>query len=125
MFSEFNLDKLFSRLRKPKPEVSSLIWGEFVKWAYYIFESERHILFGRIGNFGYKIEEKSGKKIPFLFINDKFLKDHCLTCKFPSFVLKPILKVNAQAILKHLDEAFSEDDVRVVVEGVIASIEEV
>jgi hypothetical protein len=54
--------------------VGVAIWGEFVKWAHYIFESERHIVFGRMGNYGYKIEEKSGKKIPFLFINEGFLK---------------------------------------------------
>jgi hypothetical protein len=96
-----------------------------VKWAYFVFESERHIVFGRVGSYGYKIEEKSGKKIPFLFLNERFLKDNCLTPRFPSFVLKPLVKISPSAILKHLDEGLSEEDVRGTIDGVIASIEEV
>lgn len=96
-----------------------------MKWAYFIFESERHIVFGRVGNYGYKIEEKTGKKIPFLFLNERFLKENCLTPRFPSFVLKPLVKISSQAILKHLDEGLSEEDVRMAIDGVITSIEEV
>lgn len=55
MIAEFNLEKLLARQRKFKLETAALIWGEFVKWAYYIFESERHIAFGKVGNYGYKI----------------------------------------------------------------------
>jgi hypothetical protein len=40
-------------------------------------------------------------------------------------VLKPLVKINPAAILKHLDEGLSEDDVRMAIDGVIASIEEV
>lgn len=94
-----------SRQRRIKTVHSLAIWTEFVKWMHFTFEQERHISFGRIGNYGYKIEEKSGKKIPFLFMADSFLKQHHLTNKFPSFVLKPTVKINIAVISKHLEIA--------------------
>jgi hypothetical protein len=102
MLVEFNLDSLLSRQKKIKPEIAFTIWQEFVKWTHYVFEQERHISFGRIGNYGYKIEEKSGKKIPFLFITDTFLKENYLVSKYHTLILKPVMKINYQAVGRHL-----------------------
>lgn len=108
MHTEYNLEVLLSRQRL-KPQIAFKVWTEFVKWSYFTFEQERHFSFGKIGNYGYKIEEKTGKKIPFLFISDNFLKDNDLTNRYRSFVLKPIVKINLAAISRHLDNAISEE----------------
>ena len=55
MIAEYSIEKLLAKQKKIKMVTANLIWEEFVKWAYYIFESERHIAFGKIGNYGYKI----------------------------------------------------------------------
>ena len=56
MYSEFDLEVLFSRQQKLKPQLAFKVWTEFVKWAFFTFEQERHFSFGKIGNYGYKIE---------------------------------------------------------------------
>lgn len=91
---------------------------------HFTFEQERHISFGKLGNYGYKIEEKSAKKIPFLFIAESFLKEHHLTNKYPSFVLKPTVKINIAVISKYL-ETSTDELIKGVIDAVIDQIEQV
>ena len=56
MHSEYDTEVLLSKQQKVKPQLASKIWAEFVKWSYYTFEQERHFSFGKLGNYGYKIE---------------------------------------------------------------------
>ena len=122
MHSEYDTEVLLSKQQKLKPQLASKIWAEFVKWSYYTFEQERHFSFGKIGNYGYKIEEKNGKKVPFLFISDSFLKQHNLTNRYRSVVMKPVVKINLQAIDRHLENTVSEEDIKLVIETVVETL---
>jgi hypothetical protein len=55
MQAEYTIDVLLSKQRKLKPPIALKVWTEFVKWAYFTFEQERHFSWGHIGNYGYKI----------------------------------------------------------------------
>ena len=101
MTVEYSFESLVRQHTRIKPALANAVWEAFMKWAFFIFESERHIIFGRLGNLGYKIEEKNSRKIPFLFLSENFIKKYGLAAKYPSFVLKPVVKLNPSAIVKH------------------------
>ena len=90
--------ELIGKCRKLKEATGRQVWEELVKWMYYQFKSEHHINFGRFGNYGYKIEEKTGNKIPYLFLQEPYLKEIGLSPYSTSFILKPIVKMNKVAI---------------------------
>jgi hypothetical protein len=52
----YTIDTVIGLQKKIPHSNCKQIWEEFVKWAFFQFESERHISFGQIGDYGYKID---------------------------------------------------------------------
>lgn len=79
---------------------------------YFQFQSDHHVSLGYIGNYGYKIEERTQQRIPILFFNNAYLKQLGLKNTSNSFILKPVIKINGVAIASkcptHIDKALVE-----------------
>lgn len=114
--------ELASRCRKLKEPTCRQVWEELVKWMYFQFKSEHHVNFGRIGNYGYKIEEKTGNKVPILFFNEAYLKEVGLSPHSSSFVLKPLVKINPAAIATSSQNAFTRDEADIFIEFLLSSL---
>jgi hypothetical protein len=72
----FTLDTLIDSLSPTEEllERNIKIWEALLKWMSFQFESERYVGFGRLGVYGYKIDSKSGHKVPFLYYSEIFCK---------------------------------------------------
>lgn len=100
--NHFSIERIFGFQERLQKQQFACIWEEVVKWLYFQFESSRHVTLAKFGDYGFKIEEKTNLKIPFLFFNETFIQKNSLVLKGKTFVLRPIVKVNFGAIVKNL-----------------------
>ena len=85
------------------------------------FESERYIGFGKLGIYGYKIDSKSGHKVPFLYYSEMFCKEHHFVYRGEVYPAKPVVKINYTAIAKHLND-ISKEEVGEFMEAALSKI---
>lgn len=117
---------IISSCRKIKAELSRNMWLEIVKWIFYQFKSDHHVSFGKIGTYGFKIDDKTKQKIPILFYNKEYLKSIDLIPQNHSFILKPVLKINSNLIANNCGNSdIVKEDIDYLFEYVLKNIDKI